>query len=134
MEEKNSMSKLVIPQNNEIKTKKTYQVEIEGDNYTVIASVLILKDSTKYINRIKKCVEKLENKEYSLDTVDRLYENIINLFEILLGKKKAKQLLKKIDEKYDSDVGQVALIQYSMLLYQVSCGATQEDIDNFFRN
>lgn len=127
------MSNIVIPEL-DTKPKKSYTVEIEGDKYTVRASVLIFRESTRYFNRIQKYSQEMIDNPEDTKNIDNLYDSITNLYEILLGEKKARKLIEKIDEKYDLETGQIALIQYSMLLYYISQGMTQEDIDNFFRS
>lgn len=124
---------VIIPQQN-TQTKKTYQVEVEGDRYTVIASVLVFRDATRYFNKLKKYTTELNENKEDIELIDKIYDNAIALYEILLGEKKAKKLLSKIDERYDLQTGQAVLLQYAMLLYQIACGMTQEDVNNFFRS
>lgn len=126
---------LVIPQK-DTKPKKTYSVTIEGDKYTVKGSVLVLRDSTRCYNNIFNSTNKeYENEMEALSDLADMFDNIIKLYEILLGKEQAEKLINKIDKKYDSETGQYVMMQYAGLIYNISLGkiSKQEDIDNFFR-
>lgn len=126
---------LVIPQK-DTKPKKTYSLTIEGDKYTVKGSVLVLRDSTRCYNKIFNSTNKeYENEIEALSDLADMFDNIIKLYEILLGKEQADKLISKIDKKYDAETGQYVMMQYAGLIYNISLGkiSKQEDIDNFFR-
>lgn len=126
---------LVIPQK-DTKPKKTYTATIEGDKYTIKGSVLIFRDATRCYNKIFSTSQKeYENDIEALEDVTSLIDEVIKLYEILLGKEQAEKLINKIDKKYDSEQGQYMLMQYAGLIYNISIGKLekQEDIDNFFR-
>lgn len=117
-----------IPQK-DTKPKKTYNVTIEGDTYTVKASVLIAKEATHYYNALQKAVSKLND---GLEELEKVYDNMFSLFDILLGEKKARKLIEKIDDKYDTESAQEYLLKCAVALYSISSGANQESIDNIF--
>lgn len=115
----------------ETKPKKVYKVSIEGDTYTIKASVLIARESTHYFNALQNLTTSLDT-NFTTQTMESIYDNAISLYEVLLGKKQSKKLLETIDEKYDIETGQAILLQYAMALYFISSGAKQEEIDNIF--
>lgn len=125
------MNKIIIPQQDN-KPKKVYKAEIEGEVFEVKASVLIARESTRYFNKLQRIMPKTE--EFDFSVLEEIYDCCFKLFDILLGEQQAEKLLGIIDDKYDTETGQVLLIQLSSALYSIASGADQESINNIFFN
>jgi hypothetical protein len=121
------MNKIIIPQQDN-KPKKIYKAEIEGEVFEVKASVLVAKESTEYFNKLQRILTKPDG----LETLEEMYNCCFKLFDILLGKQQAEKLIGIIDDKYDTETGQLLLIKLSSALYSISSGQNQEVIDNIF--